>query len=157
MQNREEVFDWATTDWPDQHTQAPAIYQPQTLAPATQAALAQQFMQQPMLTVRQTPQGIPVYVQEIPAASLPAHDPLPQRMAGAGILLAGAGVFSVCLGAGSLLFFKGLSMADHALVALAIVFVSGAISFFIAKAGTGVRVSNVRIGNNSSFNVGGKR
>lgn len=145
--SREEVFNWADYEPTSDSTLQPAVYQPQPLVQMPQIPAN--------VRVVNVPGQTPYYAYQ--PAPIPPHDPLPQRMAGAGIFLAGAGLFSICLGAGSLLFFKGLSMADHALVALAIVFVSGAVAFFIAKAGTGIRVSHVRIGDNSSFNIGGKR
>lgn len=144
-QHRDEVFNWADYETPAaQHVTEVVPYQSQP-APAVIP---------PNVTVVMGRDGVPHY-KHIPQPA-PAYDPMPQRMAGLGILSAGVGVLAVGVGAGSFLFFSGMSMAEHALVALAIVAGSIAIVLFILKNGASVHVSNVRIGDNSNFQIGGR-
>lgn len=148
MSNREEVFDWAAY-WPETETTTttvPALYTP---TPVRQAP--------PRLHVRETPDGIPYYVADIPPQPLPAYDPLPARMHGAALL-----GFSWCAGlalveCASWVFFKGLNMAEHAVIAISIAVVLAAVAIVALKFVGGIRVSNVRIGNNSSFTIGSGR
>jgi hypothetical protein len=97
------------------------------------------------------------YYAHIPAP-LPAYDPLPQRMAGCGIMAfgigVGAGVAGLGCGYGADLMFTGMSHATSALIGLAAAFAAGAVMLLVLRASTGVRISNFHQGDGASFRVG---
>lgn len=146
-QRSEEVFDWATTDWPQQATNAPAVYQPQPLVQMPQVP--------PNVRVIDVPGQQPYYAYQ--PAPLPAHDPLPQRMYGCGVMAFGIGVGGSLLEAASWIMFKGMSMAEHAIIGISIAVALAAAAIVALKLASGIRVSNVHIGNNSSFNIGSQK
>lgn len=138
-----EVYDWAT-DEPQR--------QAYPITPYVQAAAP---MIPPNVRVMAPPGQTPYYAYT-PAPPQP-YDPMPQRMAGAGILLAGSGVCATGVGVGSFWFFKGLSLAEHAVMAVAVIFVVGGVVWLTARAGAGVRIGDVTMGDGANFQVGRQR
>jgi hypothetical protein len=141
----EEVFDWAAYEDP-QPTSTPAVYTPQPLIPAPAR-----------VRVLHDANGIAYYQPDPEPQPLPAYDPLPARMHGCGFM-----GFCWCAGlalveCGSWVFFKGLSMAEHAVVAISIAVALAAVAIVALKVAGGIRISNVKIGDNSSFSIGGRR
>lgn len=147
MQNREEVFDWAATEWPTpQSTNTPAIYKPQPIIqPPARVQVVHDI------------NGIPYYQPEPQPQPLPVHDPLPQRMYGCGVMAFGVGVGGSLLEAASWIMFKGMSMAEHAIIGISIAVALGAAAIVALKFVGGIRVSNVHVGDHSNFSIGGRR
>lgn len=100
--------------------------------------------------------GRPRYVPSSSVAPITFQQPdvKSQRMLGCGVMafgvLAGAGVAE----AGSYLLFAGMALATHALIGLAAIVVSGAVSLVAVKAMGGVRISNFHQGDGATFRVG---
>ena len=142
MSGRQKFYDWAA-DPAFTTAQTPANL-PVPYAPPGVAALVP-----PGARVVHVPGQLPVYAYQ--PQPLPPYDPLPQRMAAAGIFLAGAGVCAVGVGVGSFWLFKGMSIAEHALVALAVIVVAGAVAVVAVASSGGVRIKNFYQGDNSTF------
>lgn len=143
-QPAEEVFDWAD-HWPEDTARSvPAVYQPQPLAQVPHN-----------VRVIDVPGQQPYYAYQ--PAPAPAYDPLPQRMYGCGVMALGVGIGGSLLEVASWVFFKGLDMAEHAVVAISIAVALAAVAIVALKVAGGVRISNVKMGDNSSFQVGGRR
>jgi len=144
MSHRTDFYDWAQ----DEALAAPAqAYPVSPYAPPEAPGMVP-----PTARVVHLPGHAPYYAYQ--PQPLPQFDQRPQLLAGAGIFLAGAGVCAIGVGAGSFWLFKGMSIAEHALVALAVVAVAAAVAVVAVVSSGGVRIKNFHQGNNSTFRAG---
>lgn len=95
---------------------------------------------------------VPVYLPA-PTVSPQPYDPLPQRLYGYGVVMAGGGVLAIGVGIGSWFFFRGMALAVDSIVGVAVV--AGA--FVFLKAASGVRIGDVTMGDGANFQVGRQR
>jgi hypothetical protein len=99
--------------------------------------------------------GRPRYVpsSSVAPAVVPQQDVRSQRMIGCGVMAFGVGVGAGVAEAGSYLFFAGLSLATHAIIGLAAVFVCGAVALVVVRSSGGVHIGHFHQGDGASFNV----
>jgi len=145
MSGRDEVFD--ITAYPDFTPAARGgEIVPYRLAPAPIAVPDRP------LTVVHDEQGRASYAVVL-AAQPQAVDPWPQRMLGFGVAAFGTGVGVGVAELGSYWMFKGMSLAGHALVAIAAMVVCAAGALYVAKLDSEVRV-DVRQGDGANLHIG---
>lgn len=103
--------------------------------------------------VRTGRDGVPVYAY-VPAAVPQGLDVRSQRMVGCGVMAFGIGAGTALVEAGSYVMFAGMALATHAIVGVAAMFVSAAVSLVLMRTMGGVRISNFHQGDNSTFQTG---